>query len=216
MAHGAMYAAAKSAIQNGVAFSPVSGFHHAGYDYNGGFCTFNGLMTTIAKLREVDGFMGSILILDFDGHWGDGTADILAHRLAPQGITHMGRGNPFKKALRAIKEALEAIYSLKPGLVLYQAGADSLRSDPFGAGYFTAEEWRLRDTAIFMACKELSIPIVWNLAGGYDDKNTIMAHASTFETAVRIFEEPAHPENTQSPVGVPDSPAPPLTGHPSP
>ena len=27
-----------------VAVSPTSGFHHAGYDFGGGFCTFNGLM----------------------------------------------------------------------------------------------------------------------------------------------------------------------------
>ena len=41
---GAMLAAARSALQSGCACAPVSGFHDAGYDHAGGFCTtFNGL-----------------------------------------------------------------------------------------------------------------------------------------------------------------------------
>ena len=44
---GAMLAAARDALANGWgAVAPCSGFHHAGYDFAGGFCTFNGLMVT--------------------------------------------------------------------------------------------------------------------------------------------------------------------------
>lgn len=44
---GSFVAAAKEAVSNGrVACSPTSGFHHAGYEYCGAFCTFNGLMAT--------------------------------------------------------------------------------------------------------------------------------------------------------------------------
>ena len=40
----AMLAATHSALNSGCACAPVSGFHHAGYDYSDGFCiTFNGL-----------------------------------------------------------------------------------------------------------------------------------------------------------------------------
>lgn len=184
-AHGAMYTAAKAAIMYGVAFAPVSGFHHAGFDYNGGFCTFNGLMTTICKLRS-ENRVGSVLVLDFDGHWGDGTQDIL-DTFGTEGIVHMGRGRPFKSAALAVAEACVALED-KPDLVLYQAGADSMRSDPFGAGYFSREDWLKKDAIIFDTCKNLGIPIAWNLAGGYNGKDTVMAHAGTFYAAVRAFE----------------------------
>jgi acetoin utilization deacetylase AcuC-like enzyme len=187
--HGALYAAAKAALENGISFAPVSGFHHAGYSFNGGFCTFNGLMTTIAKLR-IDGFDKCVLILDFDGHWGDGTDDIL-HRgdvTSFEPVIHMGRFKPFKTAEESVKQTLEAIRMNTPGLVLYQAGADSLLTDSFGAGYFTKLQWDTRDRVIFEECKKLNIPIVWNLAGGYNGKDTIMAHYHTFQRAVQIYD----------------------------
>lgn len=188
-AHGALYSAAKAALEHGIAFAPVSGFHHAGYNFNGGFCTFNGLMTTIAKLR-VDGFDKPVLILDFDGHWGDGTDDIL-HRgeaTAFEPVIHMGRFSPFSMAEKSVEQALHVIRTEQPGLILYQAGADSLLTDSFGAGYFTKLQWDARDKAIFEECKLLNIPVVWNLAGGYNGKDTIMAHSHTFNQAVKIYD----------------------------
>lgn len=186
-AHGAMYIASKAAIKHGVAFAPVSGFHHAGYDYNGGYCTFNGLLTTAGKLRS-EGFDGKILILDFDGHWGDGTEDILKRRLPLLDcVEHMGRDRPFLTS-RATDQALREIDLQRPGLVMLQAGADSINGDPFGVGYFTRQAWVLRDKLIFQQCKNLGIPVVWNLAGGYNGKETIMAHRETFCSAIEVFE----------------------------
>jgi len=50
---GAMLAAAQEALRNGrVAVAPCSGFHHAGYGFGGGFCTFNGLMVTAMSLLK--------------------------------------------------------------------------------------------------------------------------------------------------------------------
>ena len=47
---GAMIAAARAALVRGVACAPVSGFHHAHYDYGRGYCTFNGLMVAAIVL----------------------------------------------------------------------------------------------------------------------------------------------------------------------
>ena len=63
-------------LPNGAAVAPCCGFHHAGYDHAGGFCTFNGLMVTACALRD-EGLAGQVGILDFDKHWGDGTDGII-------------------------------------------------------------------------------------------------------------------------------------------
>lgn len=75
---GAMLSAARHAVRTGrFACAPCSGFHHAHWDHNDGFCTFNGLVVTALALRE-EGF-GAVGILDCDMHYGDGTEDILEH-----------------------------------------------------------------------------------------------------------------------------------------
>ena len=49
---GSMLSAARHVLRHGgVAASPTSGFHHAGFDQATGFCTLNGLMVTAAALR---------------------------------------------------------------------------------------------------------------------------------------------------------------------
>jgi acetoin utilization deacetylase AcuC-like enzyme len=67
---GGMLAAAERALDNGIgAVAPCSGFHHAGYRYASGFCTFNGLMVTVVSLLA-RGLARRVGILDLDQHWG--------------------------------------------------------------------------------------------------------------------------------------------------
>jgi acetoin utilization deacetylase AcuC-like enzyme len=74
---GVMLSAARAALTNQRgAIAPCSGFHHAGYDTDGGFCTFNGLMVTAAVLLA-ESKVHKIGILDCDQHWGNGTQDII-------------------------------------------------------------------------------------------------------------------------------------------
>jgi len=49
--------------------------HHAGRNFNGGFCFFNNIALAIQKLL-VEGRVGSALIVDIDLHYGNGTFDI--------------------------------------------------------------------------------------------------------------------------------------------
>jgi len=49
--------------------------HHAGRDHCWGFCYFNNIAVSIARLRK-QGAIGTAAILDIDLHFGDGTAGI--------------------------------------------------------------------------------------------------------------------------------------------
>lgn len=196
-ANACMITGAEMALQEGVAFAPVSGFHHAGYAGGHGFCTFNGLMIAFEKLFS-EGRIRNALILDFDGHFGDGTQNIIGELGRGRVVTHMTRGYPFTEAESATSAAVEAIQKLRPDLVFLQAGADSLDTDPFGAGYFSGEQWMARDRAIFNECKLTGTPIVWNLAGGYDGEHTVKMHYGTWRSACDIWAKPPLQKNSLS------------------
>lgn len=166
---GAMLAAARDALANGWgAIAPCSGFHHAGYDFAGGYCTFNGLMVTAAVLLA-EGKVRKIGILDFDQHWGDGTQDIIDRLHLGSEVVHYSpseysRRTKAEAFLAAIPTILERFAGCD--LVLYQAGADPHIEDPLG-GWLTTEQIYRRDRAVFEGLKRLAIPVAWNLAGGY-------------------------------------------------
>lgn len=171
---GSLLSAARYAIQHPAqpVCSPTSGFHHAGFSYGGGFCTFNGLMVVAAKLiQENPDF--KVVILDCDMHLGDGTADILAKRptLASH-IKHFTAGkyfhgdDPQSDALEFsiwLGHSIDKINAFKPDLVLYQAGADPHINDPLG-GFLTDDELRERDQEVFQGVRA---PICYCHAGGY-------------------------------------------------
>lgn len=208
MANGAFIAAAEHALQSGgVAFSPVSGFHHAGPSRCGGFCTFNALAVAAKRINTLG---DTVLILDFDGHFGDGTQEFIDKGIVDGELTaHLSRSHGFVNARQSVAAALEEI-AKKPSIVFYQAGADSYVGDPFGAGYFSHDEWLDRDRKIFAACRDLGVPLVWNLAGGYNGKETILLHYSTWRTAKQVYlcTEPPVLKNSPSTVssesGAPD------------
>ena len=84
---GSYYAAAHHAwTSKESGASPTSGFHHAGYDHGGGFCTFNGLMIAAQKLRQNGA--GKVGILDLDCHYGNGTDDIIRQLRLENVIVH--------------------------------------------------------------------------------------------------------------------------------
>jgi acetoin utilization deacetylase AcuC-like enzyme len=175
---GAMLSAARAAMANGrVAVAPCSGFHHAGYDHGGGYCTFNGLMVTAMVLLG-EGLVRRVGILDFDQHWGDGTQDIIDQRRLSARIRHY---HPTMQRFseRSARRFLETLPEIVSGfadcdLVLYQAGADPHIDDPLG-GWLTTKELKMRDHIVFAELARMQIPVAWNLAGGYqrDKQGTI-------------------------------------------
>jgi acetoin utilization deacetylase AcuC-like enzyme len=193
---GAMTAAVFEAYARGsVACAPVSGFHHAGYDFAGGFCTFNGLMIAAITLRNVMNRDLHIGILDLDAHMGNGTEDI-ARKLNTRWLRHHSLG-----AMALSSDDADAYLRTLPGimdmyagcdLLIYQAGADCHINDPLG-GVFTTEQMAKRDRIVFQYCKDMGIPVAWVLAGGYqrDEQGTIepvlALHRQTMDICAQIY-----------------------------
>jgi acetoin utilization deacetylase AcuC-like enzyme len=153
-------------------FSPTSGFHHAGYNYADGFCTFNGL-TIAAILLKKQYKAQHIGILDLDSHAGDGTAHSINKTNSEDFITHYSLGYQDIQKHNNV-EWLENLPNLirehfsDADVLLYQAGVDCHEADPeVYSGHFTTAQIYLRDKLVYDTCSELKIPVVTNLAGGY-------------------------------------------------
>lgn len=202
---GSFVAATHEAIKNGqVGCSPTSGFHHAGYDHCGGFCTFNGLMFAAQKMIAND---VAFAIVDCDRHFGDGTQDIIERLHLEDRVPHWtyGRDVPsgyhwtnFETQIRQFINSFAK--QTEPGgrVLLYQAGADVHVNDPLGPGPtkgMTDDDMRQRDRLIFTLCRDLRIPVVWNLAGGYQRdqhggiSKVLELHRATMEECVACFSE---------------------------
>ena len=194
---GSMLSAAKHVLANalGAAAAPCSGFHHAGYDHGGGFCTFNGLVVTALALLDAK-LVKRVGILDCDAHYGNGTDHIISE-LGLTWITHRTAGRHFgahsssEAFFRWLHKAVESMRGCD--LVLYQAGADPHIHDPLGSGFLTTEEMRERDKIVFEGLKKLGIPVVWNLAGGYQQERdggipkVLEIHDNTMRECARVY-----------------------------
>jgi acetoin utilization deacetylase AcuC-like enzyme len=196
LTNGACLAAARQARHNGVAAAVASGFHHAHADHGEGFCTFNGLVIAAEALRS-SGEVRTVVILDLDLHYGNGTAALAATRpwltalsiygndyksnAAYRDVTvrhHEDGPNYFSAALPAgcdgprLNEILDQhlpalLKSGKPDLLLYQAGADPLQDDPYSPLALSHADLLERDRRVFEFARGQAIPIAWVLAGGY-------------------------------------------------
>lgn len=188
---GAMLAAARAALDNKkVAVAPVSGFHHAGYDFGGGFCTFNGLMVTALKLLGGDTRVEKVGILDLDQHYGNGTDDIICELGVADLIPHYTLSGLRKKPTVFLARLPTLIHEAFEGcdLLLYQAGADPHIDDPLG-GWMTTEELAARDRIVFLTAKSMGIPVAWDLAGGYQNplQKVLDIHNNTMNACCDVY-----------------------------
>jgi len=173
-----------------VAVSPTSGFHHAGYDSCEGFCTFNGLMVTVLALQnERPGLR--VGILDCDAHYGNGTVNIIERRNVGnvQHYTFGGEGVRRETSSRWIRRFPDVLQRFAGcDILLYQAGADPHVDDPLGGSLTTAQLLE-RDRVVFEGARALKIPIVWNLAGGYQQplRKVLDLHDNTMRACVAAF-----------------------------
>lgn len=192
--NASFHRAAEHALKNKiVTMSPTSGFHHAEWNHSEGFCTFNGLMIS-AMLLKRDYEINRIGIVDFDCHYGNGTDDIIAKHNIDY-IQHYTFGD-FSESikdkvwlwLKALPTYLEKNFS-NVDILYYQAGADPHVDDPFG-GFLTSEEMEIRDRIVFRFAKNKNIPIVWNLAGGYQSpiQKVLDLHKTTFTECLNAFQ----------------------------
>lgn len=180
---GGMMDAGKAALQDGVAGTLASGFHHAKRDRGAGFCTLNGLAITAHALVEATD--GHVIILDLDAHCGGGTHSLIqSHpRLWQLDVSVMPHDD-YRPGARCIKEIVdEARQYLKAvwrclqqaeaewpefALCLYNAGMDVHQDCKIG-GLPGIDDLliTLREEMVFQWCRERGIPVAYAMAGGY-------------------------------------------------
>lgn len=179
-----LIAAVDEVLENGgVAGSLSSGLHHASHTSGAGFCTFNGL--AVAAKYAVDNGVKSVAVVDFDAHAGGGTYDIIS-RIMPSNVkqydvvvspfdTYKIRSNDSYSVLEVLsgsasesvyiesmRKCLEKIsYTLRPNLIIYNAGMD-----PYNSG-LGKNVLAFREELMAEWQAQLKTPLVFALAGGY-------------------------------------------------
>ena len=198
--------AAELAMDKNICFNIAGGTHHAFLDRGEGFCLLNDQVIAadwLIKQKKVN----KILILDLDVHQGNGTASLCSNRDNIFTFSIHGKNNyPLRKEASDIDIELEDatkdakyLYQLKQGLedivkcfepefIFYQAGVDVLESDKLGRLSLSLEGCKERDATVFEFSKQLDLPIVTTMGGGYSKEiNTIVeAHANTYRCGYDI------------------------------
>ncbi len=218
LTNGGALAAASRALEVGVSAALASGFHHSHADHGEGFCTFNGLVVAAEVLRQA-GRLATVAVLDLDLHYGNGTASLCATRpwlfncsiygndyvqntahrdvatvRHSDGSNHVSIALPNGSGRQAMLEALErgmtkVLANGRPDLVLYQAGADPYREDPYSPLDLDHADLRERDRMVFAWARREALPLAWVLAGGYtpDLSKVVEVHLGTFDAAAAIY-----------------------------
>jgi acetoin utilization deacetylase AcuC-like enzyme len=217
--NGGVVAATLAALDGGkVAGNLASGFHHSHADHGEGFCTFNGLVVAYERAREEHG-LERALVVDLDLHYGNGTASLLAERRGLFQLSMYGNWYKENKAHREVdgerapdttnawsvpipngtngagylallaEHLPRAIVRARPEVILYQAGADPYREDPYSPLDMGLEDLYARDKFVFDAAKQFGVPIAWVLAGGYtkDVSKVVEVHVGTARAAIEVF-----------------------------
>jgi acetoin utilization deacetylase AcuC-like enzyme len=218
LTNGACVAAARQALREGATAALASGFHHAHTDHGEGFCTFNGLVIAAEVLKN-ESKIARIAILDLDLHYGNGTAALAAERPYVTALSIYGNDyqanvpyrdvtvcrhedgpNHFSVPLpsecdgQRLNQILDQylpslLQNGKPDLLLYQAGADPLRDDPYSPLALSQVDLLERDRRVFEFCRKHLLPVAWVLAGGYsrDIAKVVEVHLNTFRAAQSVF-----------------------------
>jgi acetoin utilization deacetylase AcuC-like enzyme len=203
---GHLYAC-RLALREGIVFHPVSGAHHARRERGAGFCTFNFLVG--AGLAMLDGRAASrVAIVDLDAHQGDGTHALVRgdprfglFDIAGEDWIGQMDGDRVNFSVARSAADYDAALSRLPafldrfeaGLVQYQAGVDCHQDDPVGgiAGV-DAAFLAHRDRFVIGEVVRLGIPLVINLAGGYQPEGKSVAlHVETMRVAAEAYRDRA-------------------------
>ena len=195
--------AAEAALSSGVAINLAGGTHHAFRERGEGFCVFNDVAVALLRLFQA-GRITRAAVVDLDVHQGNGTHAIFAGDPRVYTFSMHGRRNyPFRKVAGSLDVELEdgtgdveyldrlaralprVLAAASPDLVVYLAGADPHEHDRLGRLRLTFAGLARRDVMVLQACREVGIPVVVTIAGGYgvDIETTVAAHLRTVEVA---------------------------------
>ena len=206
---GGTVAAARHALEHGLAMNLAGGTHHAFPDHGEGFCVFNDAAVAIRVLQR-EGAIRRAIVVDCDVHQGNGTAAIFARD--PSAFTfsiHGARNFPFRKERGSLDvelpdgagddaflAALELhvphlLADFRPDLAVYLAGADPWREDRFGRLGMSKEGLAERDRLVLGLCREMGVPTAVAMAGGYarDTEDTVDIHVATLRIAAEMWRE---------------------------
>jgi acetoin utilization deacetylase AcuC-like enzyme len=203
---GGTIAAARHALEHGVAMNLAGGTHHAFPDHGEGFCVFNDVAVAIRLLRR-DGLVRRAAVVDLDVHQGNGTHAIFAGDAEVFTFSmHGGRNYPFHKVagtldveladgtgdddyLRELQTSLPRVLAdSAPDLVVYIAGADPHESDALGRLALTFDGLARRDALVLESCREVGIPVAITIGGGYGRRidDTVAVHLRTVRIAAAL------------------------------
>jgi acetoin utilization deacetylase AcuC-like enzyme len=199
--------ASEFAIKHGIAMNIAGGTHHAYTNRGEGFCLYND-QAVGARFLLNKSLAKKILIVDLDVHQGNGTAEIFQYEPSVFTFSMHGAGNyPFQKEksdldialpdgtsdseyLKVLKETLsKLIQKQQPDFIYYLSGVDILESDKLGKLSCSIEGCKERDRFVLQTCKDLNIPVMCSMGGGYsvDIKIIIEAHSNTYRLAQEIY-----------------------------
>ena len=204
-ATGGTLAAARHALDAGIAMNLAGGTHHAFPDRGEGFCVFNDVAVAIRALQR-DAKIGRALVVDLDVHQGNGTHAVFAGDSSVFTFSmHGDRNYPFRKVpgsldvdlhdrmgddeyLSLLMDALPSVIAnARPDLVIYLAGADPHENDRLGRLSLTFDGLARRDSLVLEQCREVGLPVVVTIAGGYGKSidETVQVHVNTARIAAR-------------------------------
>jgi acetoin utilization deacetylase AcuC-like enzyme len=204
---GGTVEAAHAALDLGITMNLAGGTHHAFADRGEGFCVFNDVAIAVRTLQH-GARIRRAAIIDLDVHQGNGTHAIFAGDRDVYTFSMHGRRNfPFEKIPGTLDVELEdgisddiylellsehlprVLHSARPDLVCYLEGADPLEADALGRLRLTLDGLARRDAMVLDACREVGLPVVITIAGGYgrDIATTVEAHLNTARVARRAL-----------------------------
>jgi len=203
---GSTLAATHEAVNTGWGGTLAGGTHHAFAGEGSGFCVFNDIAVA-ARWAQANTDLQRVAVIDLDVHQGDGTAHIFREVSSVLTLSlHCKANFPLRKQqsvmdveleagvgdeeyLRVLEQTLPRVWEFEPEIVYYQSGVDGLGSDRLGRLKLTHAGLRERDRMVMRGVRELSVPFVITIGGGYSEpvELTADAHANTFRVAREVF-----------------------------
>lgn len=199
--------AAELALTAGRGFNIAGGTHHAFSYRPEGFCILNDLAIAARYLTEQLG--KKVLIVDLDVHQGNGTAQIIYNDPHIFTFSMHGEDNyPLEKEtsdldiglkggtkgdeyLGKLESAFNEIENREGDfdILLYQCGADVLKSDKFGRLSLSLEDTKQRDIMVYQFAEKHRLPVAATMGGGYSKDIDIIveAHLNTFRVGYEFL-----------------------------
>ena len=204
---GATIAAAKVALEVGIAVNLAGGTHHSFPDHGQGYCVFNDCWVA-ARMLQREAQISRALFVDLDVHQGNGTAAVAAGDDSLFTFSmHCSKNFPFNKTdgdldvalppetgddqyLEELEGALADIEQrFTPDIVFFLAGADPYVGDRLGQLSLTKDGLGKRDRMVFEHFSSRGVPISMAMAGGYAPKidDIVDIHFATISAAADHF-----------------------------